>query len=245
MPSAAGYTSQVVKEHRWLPYLAAHLPIRVPQPLELGQPGLGYPFAWSIGRWLDGQVLSLSHHTDSVRLARDLAAFLVALRRVPTAGGPSAGPLTLYRGTPLEHYVDEARRACRSLSTRESVTVERVLDEAVESRWKHEPVWFHGDIEADNVLLRDGRLHAMLDFGCAGVGDPACDLVIAFTWFDRSSREVFRKAVEVDDGTWRRARGWAVWKAAITLADSASSPLRRRQQARALAAVLDDARELG
>ena len=217
--------------------------IRVPEPLALGQPGLGYPFVWSIGRWLDGQVLSLMHRTDSVRLARDLAAFLVALRRVPTAGGPPAGPLTWYRGAPLEHYADEARRAIRSLSTTQSVALERLLDEALASRWEHEPVWFHGDMAADNVLLRGGRLHAMLDFGCAGVGDPACDLVIAFTWFGPRSREAFRRAVDLDDDTWRRGRGWAVWKAAITLAGGASSPERRRVQRRALAAVLHDARE--
>jgi aminoglycoside phosphotransferase (APT) family kinase protein len=93
---------------------------------------------------------------------------------------------------------------------------------------------------ADNVLLRNGRLEAILDFGCAGIGDPACDLVIAFTWFDTRGREAFRRAVGLDDATWRRGRGWAVWKAAITVADNASSPVRRHEQSRALAAVLDD-----
>jgi aminoglycoside phosphotransferase (APT) family kinase protein len=240
LPSAEGYALQVVKEQRWLPHLAAHLALPIPEPVALGLPALGYPFAWSVSRWLDGVVLSRAHGINQAQLAEELAAFLVALRQVPAADGPPPGPVTAYRGTPLTHYADEALSAFRSLHPVTAALAEEVFHAAVTTRWKREPVWFHGDFAADNVLIRHGRLHAVLDFGCAGVGDPACDLVIAFTWLDHAGRQVFRRAVGLDDETWLRGRGWALWKAAITLLDSAAPRLRKQEQRRALTVVLDD-----
>ena len=240
LPSAEGYTPQVVKEQRWLPRLAPHLPVAIPQPVAMGRPGAGYPFAWSVRRWIDGDVLRGVHGPDDVVLAEDLAAFLVALRQVPAADGPPAGPLTAHRGAPLDHYADEARRAFAQLDRGTAAGAAEVLDAALASRWDQEPVWFHGDVAVDNVLVSGGRVSAVLDFGCAGVGDPACDLGIAFTRLGRRGREVFRRAVDLDDDTWRRARGWSAWKAAITLADPASAPVRRQESHRALAAVLQD-----
>jgi aminoglycoside phosphotransferase (APT) family kinase protein len=240
LPSAEGYASQVVKEQQWLPHLAAHLPVPVPEPVALGRPAHGYPYAWSVSRWLEADVLSRVHDLEEVTLAEDLAAFLVALRRVPAASGPPAGPLTAYRGAPLNHYADEARRAFRLLDVTTAASAEQVLDAALATRWEREPVWFHGDFAVDNILVRNGRMYAVLDFGCAGVGDPACDLAIAFIRFDRRGRDVFRRAVGLDDETWRRARGWSVWKAAITLIHPAAPPLRRQESERALAAVLED-----
>jgi aminoglycoside phosphotransferase (APT) family kinase protein len=209
--------------------------------MALGRPALGYPFAWSVRRWLEGDVLSRVQDVEDTVLAQDLAAFLVALRQVPAAGGPAAGPATAHRGAPLDVYADEARRAFALLDPALADGANEVIDAALASRWKGEPVWFHGDFAVDNVLMRDGRVFAVLDFGCAGVGDPACDLAIAFIRFDRRDREVFRDAVGLDDDTWRRARGWSVWKAAITLIDPASPPLRRQESERALRAVLADA----
>ena len=240
LPSAEGYAPQVVKEQRWLPYLAPHLPVPIPQPVAMGRPGAGYPFAWSVRRWIDGDLLRGVHGPDDVVLAEDLAAFLVALRQVPAADGPPAGPLTAHRGAPLDHYADEARRAFAQLDRGTAAGAAEVLDAALASRWDREPVWFHGDVAVDNVLMSGGRVSAVLDFGCAGVGDPACDLGIAFTRLGRRSREVFRRAVDLDDDTWRRARGWSAWKAAITLADPAAPPVRRQESHRALAAVLQD-----
>ncbi|MER7500537.1 aminoglycoside phosphotransferase family protein [Nonomuraea pusilla] len=241
LPSAAGYAHQIAKESRWLPYLRQHLPVRVPRPLALGRPALGYPFAWSVSAWLDGQVLSRADHPDQAALAQELASFLVALRAVPIDDAPRPGPETAYRGGPFAHYAAEARAALRSLGVRSPVADE-VVDEAVASHWEGAPVWFHGDVAVDNLLVDDrGRLSGVLDFGCSGVGDPACDLVIAFTYFDDEARPVFRRAAEVDDDTWRRARGWAIWKAAITLADPGAPAPRRAEQDRALAAVLAEA----
>lgn len=241
LPSAEGYAPQVLKEQRWLPHLARHLPVPIPEPVALGRPAASYPFPWSVSRWLEGDVLSRVQDVDDTVLAQDLAAFLVALRQVPAAGGPAAGPATAYRGAPLDVYADEARHAFTLLDPAIADDANQVIDTALASRWEGEPVWFHGDFAIDNVLMRDRRVFAVLDFGCTGVGDPACDLTIAFIRFDRRGREVFRDAVGLDDDTWRRARGWSAWKAAITLIDPASPPLRRQESERALPAVLADA----
>lgn len=239
LPSAAGYAHQILKESRWLPYLAKRLPVAVPKPLELGHPALGYPFSWSVNEWLDGQVLSRATVADVAALAAALASFLVELRAVPADDGPRAGPDTAYRGGPFAHYATEARTALRTLGAQSPVT-DQVIDEALASQWNDRPVWFHGDVAVDNILIADGRLAGVLDFGCSGVGDPACDLVIAFTYFTEDTRPVFRQAIGLDDDTWRRARGWALWKAAITLVNPDASQLRRTEQKQALAAVLRD-----
>ncbi|MGI5521559.1 aminoglycoside phosphotransferase family protein [Micromonospora sp. CA-259024] len=240
LPSAEGYAHQILKESRWLPYLAKHLRIAVPKPLELGHPAHGYPFAWSVNAWLDGQVLSLAAIPDEAALAMELASFLVELRAVPTDDdAPRPGPDTAHRGGPFAYYAPEARAALRSLDVESPVT-DQVIDEALASQWASPPVWFHGDVGVDNLLIADGRLAGVLDFGCCGVGDPACDLVIAFTYLSDDSRPVFRRTVGLDDDTWRRARGWALWKAAITLVSPGAPQARRTEQKRAFAAVLRD-----
>ncbi len=240
LPSAAGYAPQVLKEARWLPHLAAYLPVRIPEPVALGHPTPSYPFAWSVSRWRDGVVLSRAEVLDRAGIAEDLAAFLVALRGVPAADGPPAGLHSAYRGGPLAHYADEAFQALNHLDQATSSRAGQLLRVALATRWDHDPVWFHGDVAADNVLVREGRLHGVLDFGCTGVGDPACDLVIAFTWLDVRQREVFRRAVALDEDTWRRGRGWALWKAAITLADTTAPPARHHEQRQTITAVLQD-----
>ncbi|MGB2571848.1 aminoglycoside phosphotransferase family protein [Micromonospora citrea] len=240
LPSAEGYAHQVLKESRWLPYLGKHLPVAVPKPIGLGRPALGYPFAWSVSEWLDGQVLSRARVLDDAALATDIAAFLVELRAVPADDGPRPGPDTAYRGGAFAHYAPEARTGLRSLGVPSSA-VEQVIDEALASQWGSPPVWFHGDVAADNILVADGRLAGVLDFGCSGVGDPACDLVIAYTYLTDETRPVFRRVVGLDDDTWRRARGWAVWKAAVTLADPHAPGLRRTEQEQALRSALRDA----
>ncbi|WP_242496397.1 aminoglycoside phosphotransferase family protein [Xylanimonas protaetiae] len=246
LPSAPGYAHQVAQEHRWLPLLASRLPVPVPRPLGLGRPGRGYPFAWSVNAWLDGEVLSRSDAVDRVVVARELAQFLVALRGVAADDGPPAGPRTFYRGADLAVYADQARAAIAVLGAagHDPVALRAVLDRALVSRWEGGPVWFHGDVAPDNLLVAGGHLAGVLDFGCSGVGDPACDLVIAWTALDAASRRVFRDAVGLDDATWDRARGWAVWKAAITLADPTSGRDRVREQRRALREILADSPQM-
>lgn len=215
LPSAPGYVPQLDKEVRWLPHLAAHLPFPVPEVVAVAGPTPDFPLPWSVRRWLTGDVASRAR-PDPVVNARDLAAALVALRGVPAAGGPPPGEHSAHRGGPLAHYADEARRAVDALPAGLRTAAHAVLDEALASTWTADPVWFHGDVAVDNLLVREGRLAGLLDLGCAGVGDPACDVVPAWTVFTGPSRAAFRAGLGLDDDTWARGRGWALWKAAIT-----------------------------
>ncbi|MFD0207264.1 MULTISPECIES: aminoglycoside phosphotransferase family protein [Saccharothrix] len=221
LPTGAGYAPAVEKEHTWLPVLAPALPVPVPVSLAMGVPGEGYPFHWSVRRWLDGQTASPDRVEDMAGFAVSIADFLRALRRIDATGGPTAGAHSFHRGSPPGHYDDGTRRALAASAGR--IDVERaaaVWDDALRAPgWSGPPVWFHGDIASGNLLVDGGKLAAVIDFGTCGVGDPACDLVIAWTMFSGESRRVFREAVGLDDATWARARGWALWKALITLAE--------------------------
>ncbi|MGX7825233.1 aminoglycoside phosphotransferase family protein [Actinokineospora sp. 24-640] len=218
LPSAAGYAPAVDKEDRWLPVLAPSLPVPVPVPVATGEPGEGYPFRWSVRRWLPGRTASLERIGDLPAFAASVAAFIRALQRVDGTGGPVAGAHSFHWGASLTHYDAETRRALAEgrVDVRRA---EAVWDAALDATWHGPPVWFHGDIACGNLLVDDsGALAAVIDFGTSGVGDPACDLVIAWTLFSGGSRETFRAAVGQDSGTWARARGWALWKALISLA---------------------------
>jgi aminoglycoside phosphotransferase (APT) family kinase protein len=218
LPSGDWYALQVDKEQTWLPRLAAHLPLAIPQPVARGEPGEGYPYPWSVYRWLEGAPASSAPVADPVALATALASFLVALRRAPAAGGPAPGRHNFFRGGPLATYAEETSCALEALGDEVAAdAVRRTFDDALGALWEGPPVWVHGDVAAGNLLLRDGRLAAVIDFGCAAVGDPACDVVIAWTLFSGASREAFRAGLGVDEATWSRGRGWALWKALITL----------------------------
>jgi aminoglycoside phosphotransferase (APT) family kinase protein len=219
LPTAAGYVPAVAKENDWLPRLAPALPVAVPAILAKGVPGEGYPFPWSVRGWLRGQTADRAHIDDMSRLAVSVAEFIRALQRCDTAGGPLAGEHSFYRGASPAHYDEETRRSLAALAGRvDTARAAAVWDAALTARWRAAPVWFHGDIAAGNLLVADGKLTAVIDFGTSGVGDPACDLVIAWTMFAGESREAFRHAVGQDDGTWARARGWALWKSLLVLA---------------------------
>ncbi|WP_433319814.1 aminoglycoside phosphotransferase family protein [Micromonospora sp. CA-269861] len=218
LPSGAGYALQVAKEQRWLPVLGPQLPVQIPTPLAHGRPGAGYPYPWSVYLWIDGQTARAERIDDLTRFATDLAAFLRALRSVDTTGGPAAGPHSAWRGGPLSTYDAETRAAIDAHRERIPVdTVTGIWQAALDATWAGPAVWFHGDIADGNLLVREGRLAAVIDFGCSGVGDPACDTVIAWTLLHGPSRNAFRAALGLDDATWARGRGWALWKALITL----------------------------
>ncbi|GAA4636858.1 aminoglycoside phosphotransferase family protein [Actinoallomurus vinaceus] len=221
LPTEAGYAPAVDKEHRWLPVLAPSLPVPVPTPLAKGAPGEGYRFNWSIRRWIDGRTAAPERIADLREFATDVAGFIRALQRADATGGPAAGAHSFYRGASLAHYDDETRRCLAALNGRVDTDQARaVWETALEARWAGPPVWFHGDIAAGNLLVDDGgRLSAVIDFGTSGVGDPACDLVIAWGLFSGRSRRAFRTAVDQSPATWARARGWALWKALLCLAD--------------------------
>ena len=216
LPSAERYVAGVEKEHAWLPLLATQLPLAVPIPLVMGEPADGYPWRWSIYRWLDGETASVPRISSVPEFATALAEFLAALQRIDATGGPAAGAHSFFRGASLTHYDDETRAAIRTLGA--SIDAERVTqiwEAALASSWQAAPVWLHGDVQITNLLVKDGALSGVIDFGQCAVGDPACDLAIAWTAFAGESREVFKAGLPLDDATWARARGWALWKALI------------------------------
>jgi aminoglycoside phosphotransferase (APT) family kinase protein len=220
LPTAQRYVAAVAKEDRWLAVLAPQLPLPVPLPVGTGRPAEGYPHPWSVRRWLEGRPVRRHRLEDAVAFARDLARFLRALRSVDPTGGPAAGAHSFYRGCSLEHYDGETRAALQSLGNAvDRHGLEALWEVALSSTWTGPGVWFHGDVAAGNLLLdHTGTLSAVLDFGTSGVGDPACDLVVAFTLLHGRSREVFRESMGLDDHAWARARGWAAWKSLIMLA---------------------------
>ncbi|MBB4942951.1 aminoglycoside phosphotransferase (APT) family kinase protein [Streptosporangium album] len=238
LPTAAGYAPAVDKEHRWLPILAPSLPVAVPMPLAKGAPGAGYPFNWSIRRWLEGETASPDRIDDLPAFAASVADFILALQRADATDGPQAGAHSFYRGASPAHYDDETRRSLAVLDGRiDTDRASAVWDTALDATWAGAPVWFHGDFASGNLLVREGGLAAVIDFGTSGVGDPACDLVIAWTMFSGDSREAFRSAVSQDSATWARARGWALWKALIVLAKEIDTDER---QAAANRRVIDE-----
>lgn len=218
LPSADMYATQVDKEHAWLPRIRDHVSVDVPRPLGKGRPSDLFPRPWSVYAWLPGEQVAVDRVHDLERLAADVAHFLNTLYRVDTTGGPAAGLHSFYRGAVPGHWDESARTAIDALGdVIDTSLATDVWETALSSTWSAAPVWFHGDMSAGNMLARDGRLSAVIDFGTCGIGDPACDLVVAWSLFEGASREAFRRALDLDDDTWARARGWMLWKAAITL----------------------------
>ena len=206
------------REAKWLPVLAPHLPTPIPTVVGIGEPGEGYPWAWSVHRWLEGEVLVEDHVTAPEELARDLAAFVTAMRAIDAPGGPTA-----YRGAPLATADAEARPAIEALRRTDEPFDTGAVVAAWETAlaappWAGRPCWTHSDLMPSNLLVDvHGRLAAVLDFSTAGIGDPAADLIPAWNLLPASARRVFRDHVDVDDDTWARGRGWALSMAIIQL----------------------------
>ena len=177
--------------------LLTHAPsrLRIPEPVAEGEPAFGYPYPWSIYRWLDGTTAA-DTVTDWIAIAHSLGDFLATLHRVDPTGGPEPGPHNFFRGAPVTVYADETAAAIVALGTEiDRAAVEKVWDTAAATQWTADPQWFHGDVAADNLLTRNGQLTAVIDFGTSGIGDPACDTVIAWTDFDAVSRAAFRRVL--------------------------------------------------
>jgi aminoglycoside phosphotransferase (APT) family kinase protein len=218
LPSAEHYVAAIEKEHRWLPALAKHLPLPIPVPLAVGTPGCGFPRPWSVYRWIDGDPVTEETVKDMPQLAADLADFLGVLYKIDPAGGPGPGAHNFYRGGALTVYDDETQKALAALQGHiDTTAAAEVWQAALDCPIDGPPVWFHGDAQPGNLLLRGGRLGAVIDFGTSGVGDPSCDTTIAWTFLSGESTRVFKERLPVDAPTWVRGRGWAIWKAMIVL----------------------------
>ena len=219
LPRIRGAAGQVDKEHRWLPGFAPHLPLSIPVPLAKGTPGEGYPWHWSVYRWLEGENATIERIADPRQAATELARFIAALQRIDPAGGPPPGEHNFFRGVPLATRDTQTRAAIASLhGTLDADAVTAAWEAALRApAWDGPPVWIHGDLQSGNLLAREGRVNAVIDFGGLGVGDPACDLMVAWNLLSAETRGVFRAALPVDDATWERGRGWALSVGLIAL----------------------------
>ena len=207
---------QVEKEHEWLPRIAKHLPLTIPTPLAKGKPDERYPYHWSVYRWIEGKNTSIDRIIDPCQAATKLAKFIIALQQIDTTGAPLAAEHNL-RGVPLKTRDRVTRDSIAALKGKIDINAAlAVWEEALQApEWNNKPVWFHGDLLIGNVLFDRGRLSAVIDFGGLGVGDPACDLMIAWSLFSGKSRDVFCERLNCDDATWARGRGQALSQAVI------------------------------
>ncbi|MFE2558979.1 aminoglycoside phosphotransferase family protein [Streptomyces sp. NPDC059352] len=216
LPKADWAAGQTAKEQRWLPHLAPHLPLPIPVPLGLGVPGEDFGLAWSVYGWLDGADAFTAPIADLAHAAEQLGRFGAALRAVDATGGPAS-----FRGGPVTEWEQGAMPgAIRDLGADGTIDPEPAT-RAWESvlalpQWEGAPVWIHGDLLPGNVLTRDGRLSAVIDFGGLGVGDPACDMMPGWSLLTAETRPLFREAARVDDDTWARGRGWALCWGLVT-----------------------------
>lgn len=219
LPSEADYELQVEKEQYWLPKLAPFLPLPIPVPLGQGKPDEGYPWKWSVYQWLKGESVASAKIEDLCDLAKDLGHFLTVFQSIDATNGPKPGLHSFYRGGSLANYDSEVREAIRVLNGKiDADATLNIWKTALTTIWHSPPVWVHGDVSAGNLLVQEGRLSAVIDFGQLAVGDPACDLAIAWTLFKDKSREIFRLALRLDSDTWNRGRAWTLWKALVVAA---------------------------
>ena len=212
LPRIPWAVEQVDKEQKWLPRFAPLLPLNIPVPLAKGKPSEGYPWHWSIYRWLEGEDATTEPIADPCQAATDLAQFITALQQIEATGGPPPGRHNFYRGVPLAMRDQQTRAAIAALhDVLDADEVTAVWDAAIEvPAWNGVPVWLHGDLHSGNLLVQQGRLSAVIDFGGLGVGDPACDVMAAWLFLSAENRAVFRAVLQVDDATWARGRGWAL-----------------------------------
>lgn len=213
MPSQEAYAPQILKEFKWLPVLAKGLSVQITNPIVLGKPSDIYPWHWSVNQWLEGDVASLANIDNLNDFAESLGHSLNEFYQLDASTGPKAGTHNFHRGGDLSNYDSEMQEALpkiKNLKKRDHAT--SLWKDAVSSKWQERSVWVHGDLATGNILVRNGKLAAIIDFGCMAVGDPACDLVIAWHLFDKTSRATFCNTVTLDKSTWLRAMGWALWK---------------------------------
>ncbi len=182
LPRVGWAVGQVEKEQQWLPRLAPFLPLAIPVPLAKGEPSEGYPWHWSVYQWLEGENATSGRVADPRQAATDLARFIAALQRIDPTGGPPPGPHNSSRGVPLATRDRQTRAAIAALhGVLDAGAVTGAWEAALQApEWRGPTVWIHGDLQSGNLLAQGGRLSAVIDFGCLGVGDPACDVMAAW-----------------------------------------------------------------
>ncbi|WP_238933581.1 aminoglycoside phosphotransferase family protein [Brevibacillus choshinensis] len=243
LPRVEWAIGQVEKEQRWLPGLVPLLPLSVPSPLAMGMPADGYPWHWSVYRWLEGENATTAAIDDLSQAATALAQFLAVLQRIDPADGPPPGPHNSHRGVPLAMRDTAVREALVTLrDTIDTHAAKLAWEAALDApKWHRSGVWLHGDLHPGNLLVTQGRLSAVIDFGTLGVGDPACDLMVAWTLLSPEGRDVFRVALSPDEATWVRGSGWALSFGLIAFAYyQSTNPVLAQISRRAIDQVLAD-----
>jgi aminoglycoside phosphotransferase (APT) family kinase protein len=252
MPRFARWIGQVEREQRWLPVLAPQLPLAVPEPVGRGEPAEGYPYPWSVYRWLEGEPVDPQRLADPEAAAIALARFLRALREIDAAGGPPPEWSNGYRGGPIGDERDSpivetrVRPKLDALAGVIDVGPITAVWEAAHAApaWDRPPVWVHGDPAPSNLLAVDGRLSAVIDFGTLAVGDPAVDLIAAWQSLPAGARDAFRAELGVDDATWARGRGWGL-AAVLPDPEALADPARAAHARRPLDELVSDLERTG
>lgn len=214
MPRIENAAKNIEKDHEWLPKFATNLSLPIPIPLEKGKPNALYPWHWSICQWIDGENAAFEPIVDLEHAAIKLAQFLITLRKINSTGGPHS-----YRAGPLVTQDPDVRDAISSLrEVIDTKVITSIWDECLKAaQWNKAPVWTHGDLLPTNLLVQKGRLSAIIDFDLMGIGDPACDLIVAWSTLSKNSRKLFRTTLAVDDAMWMRGLGWALSIALIII----------------------------
>ncbi|MFN7165360.1 MAG: aminoglycoside phosphotransferase family protein [Hyphomonas sp.] len=215
-PKAAWAAGTARREVSALPRFAG-APLAVPEVYGLGRAGAGYPNNWSVLTWLPGTPLEDSALEDPAFAARQLAGFLRHVREAPVDPAFSPGPDNNGRGAPLATRTDAFNAALPQLPDVNLDWAMRLWSQALRAGQAEEVCWLHGDVHPGNVLVEDGRVSGVIDWGLCGVGDGACDLLTAWAMFDAAPRDVFRKAMGASDAEWLRGAGWALSMAVIYL----------------------------
>jgi aminoglycoside phosphotransferase (APT) family kinase protein len=207
LPRVERARAGVEHEHEWIPRLSPLLPVAIPALLGKGAPGEDYPLPWSVFRLIEGENPTADGLEAPDRLAQDVAIFIAALRRIDPTGAPPA-----YRGGSLMTRDREVHMWITNLQGAvDTDVVMEVWEKSLQAPvWTRSPVWVHSDLLPGNLLISRGRLSGVIDFAASGVGDPACDLIVAWNLLPPSARTAFRAVLEADDATWARGRGWAL-----------------------------------
>lgn len=209
MPTAASYALKVPKEQALLPKLVSRLTVRIPVPIKMGAASQDYPYSFSIYKWLEGVSINLLVLDNDCleKLASDLVRFLKELQSIDDVDGPAPGQHNWWRGSHVSVYDKGAREQISELSTviNEGKAID-LWERACKTKWDKSPVWIHGDFAIGNMLLKNSKLSAIIDFGGVALGDPACDLVIAWTFLNGKARDIFVQEMDLDEDTWLRAK---------------------------------------
>jgi aminoglycoside phosphotransferase (APT) family kinase protein len=226
LPRRAASAPLIEHEQRWLPILAPHLPLPVPNPIRIGRSGCGFPWQWSVTRWLRGDTALVSPPLDEYTAAKDLARFLRALHRP----APHDAPRNPWRGVPLNARSALIREHVATIATRVDRAAFIATWEGLRATppWTGVAMWIHGDLHPGNLLVCDGRLSGVLDFGDLAAGDPATDLSVAWMLLREPARSMFRDLTcgvngWLDSDTWIRGRGWALALGVAYLANAVAN----------------------